>query len=98
MNPRSKDNYQAKYFRASGRVSELKQFYSRCFRGMIAIFIVAAINYYLDEWSHPWFLWVVFAVGLGLVLHGFKVFGFNLFMGRDWEERKIKKFMEEDRF
>ena len=89
---------QSKYFRASERVSELKNFYSRCFRGLVAILIVAAINYYLDGWAFPWFLWVVFGVGLSITIRAFKLFGVNFFMGRDWEERKIKEFMDKDRF
>ena len=89
---------QSKYLRASDRVAELKQFYTRCFRGVVAILIVGAINYYLNEWRYPWFLWVVFGVCLSLALRAFKVFGINGIMGRDWEERKIKQFMDEDRF
>lgn len=89
---------QSKYLRASERVTDLKEFYTRCFKGGVAILIVGAINYYLNEWYYPWFLWVVFGVGLSLAIRAFKVYGLNGFMGRDWEERKIKQFMDEDRF
>lgn len=89
---------QSKYLRASERVTDLKEFYTRCFKGGVAILIVGAINYYLNEWYYPWFLWVVFGVGLSLAISAFKVYGLNGFMGRDWEERKIKQFMDEDRF
>lgn len=98
MDQYSQNNHQSKYLRASQRVSELRQFYSRCFRGVIAILIVAAINYYLDSWAYPWFLWVVFGVGLGLCLRAFRIFGLNGLIGRNWEERKIKQFMDEDKF
>lgn len=89
---------QSKYLRASERVADLRKFYTRCFRGLVAIIITAAINYYLNEWQYPWFLWVVFGVGLSLAIKAFKLYGLNGFMGRDWEERKIKQFMDEDRF
>ncbi|MEO0570616.1 MAG: 2TM domain-containing protein [Bacteroidota bacterium] len=98
MESDTKNNYQSKYLRASDRVSELKRFYTRCFRGVVAVLIDAGINYYLDEWAYPWFLWVVFGVGLSLILKAFRVFGFNMVMGRDWEERKIREYMDEDRF
>lgn len=98
MDVRNQNSNRSKYLRASERVSELKKFYTRCFRGAVAILIVAAINYYLNEWARPWFLWVVFGVGLSLALRAFKVFGYNMLMGRDWEERKIKEYMDEDRF
>tara|TARA_R110002050_G_scaffold100580_1_gene208163 strand:+ start:113972 stop:114301 length:330 start_codon:yes stop_codon:yes gene_type:complete len=35
--------------------------------------------------------------GIGLVFHAFKVFSFNPFFSKDWEERQIKKYMEEDK-
>jgi len=88
----------SKYLRASDRVAALKKFYIRCFKGGIAIIIVAAINYYVNEWYSPWFLWVVFGVGLGLVIRAFKIYGLNGFMGREWEERKIQQYMDEGRF
>ena len=94
----SQNSNSTKYLKAMERVAELKRFYSRCFRGVVAILIVAAINYYLDGWSYPWFLWVVFGVGLGISIRAFKLFGINGLLGRDWEERKIQEYMNEDRF
>lgn len=38
-----------------------------------------------------WFFW-----GIGLAFHAMKVFSFNPFFGKDWEERQIKKYMEEE--
>ena len=94
----STNNQQSKYFRASERVSDLKKFYGQAIRGVIAILLVAGINYYLNEWYYPWFLWVVFGVGLSLTLKAIKLFGMNGIFGRDWEERKIKEYMDDDRF
>jgi len=34
--------------------------------------------------------------GLGLVIHGLTVFTPNLFLGKQWEERKIKELMEKE--
>ena len=31
--------------------------------------------------------------GIGLLAHGFSVFGQNLFLGRDWEEKEIQKIL-----
>lgn len=98
MDYNNKKLNQSKYFRASERVAELKEFYTRCFRGFVAIVIVAAINYYLNKWDYPWFLWVVFGVGLSLLIRAFRIYALNGFMGRSWEERKIQQFMDEDRF
>lgn len=89
---------ETKYNRAQERVSKLKKFYGQLFRGVLAIVITAAINYYLNEWRNPWFLWVVFGVSLGISLKAIKLFGTNLLFGRDWEERKVREIMDKDNF
>lgn len=38
-----------------------------------------------------WFFW-----GIGLASHWIKVFGKNIFFSKDWEERKIKEYMNQD--
>jgi hypothetical protein len=35
--------------------------------------------------------------GIGLLAHGLTVFGRNLFLSSDWEEKKIKEFMDKDK-
>ncbi len=85
-----------KYYRAKERVETLKKFYGSLLSSAFVILIVASINYYVDEWRHPWFLWVVFGVGISLIFKALKIFDLNPFMGRNWEERKIKEFMEQD--
>jgi len=89
---------ETKYVRAQERVAKLKRFYGRIFRGLLAIVITGAINYYLNEWRNPWFLWVVFGVGLSLSLKAFKLFGTNLLFGKNWEERKVKEIMNKNNF
>lgn len=92
------DDYSdTKYIRARKSVIEIKRFYGKALRGIIAILIVGALNYYLNEWRNPWFLWVVFGVGLSLLLRAYKVYGLNLIFGKDWENRKIKEFMEKSK-
>ncbi|MGB5818192.1 MAG: 2TM domain-containing protein [Saonia sp.] len=39
-----------------------------------------------------WFFW-----GVGLAFHAFKVFSFNPFFSKDWEERQIQKYIEKDK-
>lgn len=85
-----------KYYRAKERVETLKKFYGSLLSSAFVILIVASINYYVDEWRHPWFLWIVFGVGISLIFKALKIFDLNPFMGRNWEERKIKEFMEQD--
>lgn len=85
-----------KYYRAKERIAELKKFYEKVGSGLVAIVITGAINYYLNEWAYPWFLWVVFGVSLSIFFKAIKIFNLNPFMRKGWEERKIKEFMNED--
>jgi len=84
------------YLRAKERVAAIKKFYTSLLSYIVFIAMLAGINYYTNEWSHPWFLWAAFGWGIGLVFHAFKAFGWMPFMNKDWEERKIKEFMEND--
>ena len=43
-----------------------------------------------------WFLWAAFGIGIGLVFKALKIFEVNLFLGKDWENRKINAFMKEE--
>ncbi|WP_225942020.1 2TM domain-containing protein [Sporosarcina limicola] len=40
-----------------------------------------------------WFIYPLLGWGIGIVVHGFSVFGGRLFFGADWEKRKIDKYM-----
>ncbi|MCM4165723.1 MULTISPECIES: 2TM domain-containing protein [unclassified Arenibacter] len=85
-----------KYFRAKERVAAIKKFYMGLMSYFVFIGFLAALNYWTDQWRYPWFLWAAFGWGIGLVFHAIKVFGLSPFFGKNWEERKIKEYMEED--
>lgn len=87
---------QDKYFRAKERVAAERKFYSGLLRYVFFVGLLAAINYYTNQWAYMWFLWAAFGVGIGVVFKAIKHFSLNPFFGKDWEARKIKEFMEED--
>lgn len=89
-------NKENKYLRAKERVEELKKFYSNLTAYVLVITLLAGINYWVNEWRYMWFLWAAFGWGIGILFHALKVFGYSPILGRDWEERKIREFMEED--
>lgn len=39
-----------------------------------------------------WLFW-----GIGLLFHGLKVFSYNPFFNKEWEERQISKYMEKEK-
>jgi uncharacterized membrane protein len=89
-------NKENKYFKAKERVEELKKFYGNLVSYVIVISGLAVINYWTDGWNYMWFLWAAFGWGIGLFFHAINTFNLNPFLGKDWEQRKIREFMEED--
>jgi len=86
-----------KLIRAKERVADLKKFYNGLISYAVVISVLAIINYYVDEWSYPWFLWAAFGWGIGIIFNAFKLFGRNPFLSKNWEDRKIKEYMDKDR-
>ncbi|HMB63988.1 MAG TPA: 2TM domain-containing protein [Eudoraea sp.] len=89
-------NKETKYFRAKERVEQLRKFYGNLTSYVIVVSVLAVINYWADGWSYMWFLWVAFGWGIGLFFHALKIFNLNPFFGKDWEQRKIREFMEDE--
>ncbi|SIR41328.1 2TM domain-containing protein [Maribacter ulvicola] len=85
-----------KYKKAKQRVEEIKEFYGKVASAVVTIILVAALNYYLNEWEYAWFLWVVFGLSMSLFFKANKIFNLNPFMNRDWEERKIQEFLQQE--
>jgi hypothetical protein len=85
-----------RYLRAKKRVQEIKGFFGNLLIYCLVIPVLAYIN-----WRGTDFPWVIFPAlgwGFGLLMHGFKVFGYNLILGRDWEQRKIREYMSDDSY
>lgn len=85
-----------RYFKAKKRVEEIKGFYGN----LIAYVVVNLGLLILNLVTSPevlWFFWPLFGWGLGVFFHGMKVFNYMPFLGKDWEEQKIKEFMEKEK-
>jgi len=94
---RTSENIEStRYIRAVEQVEEIKGFYS----GLIAYCIVIPILIYINLNYVPQFHWFWFPMlgwGIGMVFQGFKAFNYNRILGKNWEDRKIKEFMESDK-
>lgn len=86
-----------KYLKARRKVAKLKAFYGSLIKYVVFISLLAALNYYLDHWRNPWFLWAAFGWGIGLFFQGMNVFGWFSIFGKSWEDRKVKEFMEREK-
>ncbi len=85
-----------RYEKAKKHVEELKGFYGNLTAYCIVIPSLAIINY--NTTGFPWVIFPALGWGFGVAVHGMEVFGYNPLWGKTWEERQIKKFMDEDEF
>ncbi|MCF6181645.1 2TM domain-containing protein [Lutibacter sp.] len=85
-----------KYIRAVERVEEIKGFYSSLIAYCIVIPFLIFINIKYSSGFY-WFWFPALGWGIGLLFQGFKAFNYNPILGHDWENRKIREFMNEDK-
>lgn len=87
-----------KYKRAKKKIEDLKGFYIHAsIYTVVNTFILFNIYRHTDDfWHWPNFI-TLFAWGIGLFFHASKVFDFNPFFSKDWEERQIQKYIDEDK-
>ncbi len=84
-----------RYERAKKRVEELKGFYGHLTAYIIVNVFLAIINFFTTP-GFWWFLFVTFFWGIGLISHAASLFLKRGIFSREWEERKIREYMEEE--
>lgn len=80
------------YLNARKRVDDLKEFYGSLISYMIVIPFLIFINY-RTYWEFQWFWFPMLGWGIGLAFQAAKVY----FPASNWEDRKFKQFLEEER-
>lgn len=84
------------YQKASKKVKEIKGFYIHLFCFLIAISFMVFLNLKYSP-EHLWFIYPLSGWGIGLVGHAIGVFGTDSLFSKNWEDRKIKELMEEEK-
>ncbi len=89
------DQEQQRYQRARERVEALRGFYVHA----LIFVLVNTMLFVIDLLSGGgwWFFWPLIGWGIGLGVHALNVLGFGGFLGKDWEERKTREFMDRER-
>ncbi|HQE34397.1 MAG TPA: 2TM domain-containing protein [Flavobacterium alvei] len=85
-----------RYYEAKKRVEEIKGFYGNLISYIVVNIGLMVINL-LTSPKYLWFFWPMLGWGIGVFFHGMKVFNFMPFLGKDWEEQKIKEFMDKEK-
>ena len=83
------------YNRAKKQVEKIKGFYSHLTSFVVVMSVLIFINLKYSP-QYLWFFWSLLGWGIGLFFHAMKVFNFTPFLNKDWEDRKIKQYMDEE--
>ncbi|MGL4669691.1 MAG: 2TM domain-containing protein [Methanobacteriaceae archaeon] len=85
------------YKRAKEKVEEVKGFYTHVITYITINAFLIVINL-ISSPNNFWFYWIAGFWGIGLFFHFLSVFVFNRnILGKEWEERKIKEYMEKEK-
>ncbi|MCR5862856.1 2TM domain-containing protein [Flavobacterium sp. J372] len=86
--------------RARKKVQAIMGFYKHLAAYVIVNLFLIAMKWFNLDPGEEFFTFGTFSTaffwGIGLVFHGVGVFGTNIFLGRNWEERKIQQYMEQE--
>ncbi|QVY66745.1 2TM domain-containing protein [Polaribacter sp. Q13] len=96
-----------KYILAKKRVEKISKFYKHLATYVIvniflsAIFIVGDMNdgvTFMEAASdyHNYKIWMYW--GIGVAFQALNTFGLSLFLNKDWEQKKIQKYMDEQNY
>lgn len=84
-----------KYEQAKKRVKQLKAFYNHLLIYVIINALLFVINFVVSPGSW-WFYWVTIFWGIAVLWQGIGILSRNRFLGKDWEDKKIKEYMEKE--
>lgn len=84
-----------RYLRAKRKMENLKRFYSHLTVYILVNIMIFIVNLITDpgDW---WFIYPLLGWGIAIVIQAFTTFVPDKF-GTDWEEKKIKEYMEKDK-
>jgi hypothetical protein len=83
-----------RYFQARRRVRAVRGLYIH-----LIVFVCVSVGLVLIDALTPggwWFYWPVIAWGIGVAIHAAVVLSNVGIFGQDWEQRKIKEYMDKD--
>ena len=85
-----------RYEGARRRVRQTRVFYLHCAIFAAVNIVLHIINFVIAPKVY-WAFWPLLGWGIGLLAHGLATYRWMPFIGKEWEERKIRELMDKDR-
>jgi hypothetical protein len=86
--------------RAKRRVHKIKRFYRHLLVYILVNLFLIITQYINLDNNEAFFQFSTFSTaffwGIGLIFHAANVFAKNMFLGNNWEERKINEYMNQN--
>ena len=77
---------------ALARVRRIKGFYLHAAQYAVIVTFLAIVNLVVSR-HYFWVGWVALGWGLGLLLHGLRIFDKIPFLTADWEKRQVERYL-----
>jgi transcriptional regulator with XRE-family HTH domain len=77
---------------ALAHVRKIKGFYIHLAQYVVIVAALAALNLIVSP-RYLWVVWVAAGWGLGVLIHGLRVFGRIPFLDAQWERREVEKYL-----
>lgn len=92
---------QQRFERAQKRVKKISGFYKHLMVYILVNLFLITLQFFNLDKGEKFFEFSTFSTaffwGIGLAFHAMSVFGKNIFLGSNWEEKKIQEFMEKEK-
>ncbi len=73
-------------------VKRLRAFYQLCLVATLVVPLAAIVNAMTSS-NRLWFAWVALGLAIAIVFAALDTFGRTLWLGREWQERKVRRLL-----
>ncbi|MFY8188478.1 MAG: 2TM domain-containing protein [Flavobacterium sp.] len=100
MDNQNNFNDKISYEQAVKKVKKIKSFYTHAAVYIVINIMIVIVKIQELKPNESFFVWENLSVtifwGIGLLSHGLSTFAPDWFLGKNWEEKKIKEFMQQE--
>ena len=94
------NNEQQQFEKATKKVKAMAGFYRHLMVYILVNFFLLTLKYFRLDPGEKFLEFSTFSTaffwGIGVAFHAMSVFGSSLFLGRNWEEKKIQQILNKD--